>query len=53
MQESEVNNVGIIKLYRQGDPKTNRKIPRPVFIQFANLHQKEKIMTRISKLKEK
>lgn len=53
MQESELNNVGIIKLYRQEDPKTNRKIPRPVFIQFANLHQKEKIMTRIPKLKEK
>lgn len=53
MQESEVNNVGIIKLYRQGDPKTNRKIPRPVFIQFANLHQKEKNHDKNSKVKRK
>lgn len=49
MQESEVNNVGIIKLYRQRDPKTNRKIPRPVFIQFNT----KKKQSRIPKLKEK
>lgn len=49
MQESEVNNVGIIKLHRQRDPKTNRKIPRPVFIQFNT----KKKQSRIPKLKEK
>lgn len=51
MQESEVSDVGILKLYRQGDPMSNRKISRPVFIQFVNILQNKTNNVKNSKFK--
>lgn len=53
MQESEVSDVGILKLYRQGDPMSNRKISRPVFIQFVNILQNKTNNVKNPNLKEK
>ena len=53
MSNEEIGEVGIVKVYRQGDPKAKRKFPRPVFVQFQDVYQKEKIMKKIPKLKAK
>ncbi|XP_056017389.1 uncharacterized protein LOC130053819 [Ostrea edulis] len=52
MSDDEIGEVGIVKVYRQGDPK-GKRFPRPVFVQFPDIYRKEKIMKKIPKLKAK
>jgi hypothetical protein len=42
MSVEEIGKVGIVKVYRQGDPKAKRRFPRPVFEQFQDLYQRKK-----------
>ncbi|XP_056016777.1 uncharacterized protein LOC130053489 [Ostrea edulis] len=53
MSDEEISEVGIVKVHRQGDPKAKRSFPRPAFVQFQDIYQKEKIMKNIPKLKIK